>query len=90
MALNIKNTETERLATEVARLSGESKTGAITVALRERKQRLLLRRRGLGRGELLHQLFAERVWPSAPAGSLGAALTKAEEEEILGLGPEGY
>jgi antitoxin VapB len=90
MALNIKNSETERLAAEVARLSGESKTGAITTALRERRQRLLLRQRGLGRGELLRQMFAERVWPSAPAGSLGKPLTRAEEEEILGLGPEGY
>jgi len=30
MALNIKNTEVERLAAEVARLPGESKTEAIT------------------------------------------------------------
>jgi antitoxin VapB len=66
MALNIKNSETERLAAEVARLSGESKTGAIPTALRERRQRLLLRQRGLGPGEVLRQTFAERVWPSAP------------------------
>ena len=36
MALNIKNDETCRLARELARLTGESMTGAITVALRER------------------------------------------------------
>ncbi len=39
MSLNIKNQETCRLATELARLTGETKTGAITVALRERLDR---------------------------------------------------
>ena len=37
MALNIKNAETEQLAAEVAELAGESKTQAVTVALRERR-----------------------------------------------------
>ena len=35
MGLNIKNNETCRLAGELARLTGETMTGAITVALRE-------------------------------------------------------
>jgi len=39
MGLNIKNEETCRLAGELARLTGETKTGAITVALRERIER---------------------------------------------------
>ena len=39
MSLNIKNEETCRLAGELARLTGETMTGAITVALRERLQR---------------------------------------------------
>jgi len=39
MALNIKNDETCRLARELAQLTGESMTGAITVALRERLER---------------------------------------------------
>ncbi len=39
MSLNIKNDETCHLASELARLTGESKTGAITVALRERLER---------------------------------------------------
>ena len=39
MSLNIKNEETCRLASELAELTGESKTGAITVALRERLER---------------------------------------------------
>jgi len=39
MSLNIKNEETCRLATEPARMTGETKTGAITVALQERLER---------------------------------------------------
>jgi antitoxin VapB len=40
MALNIRNPQAEALAAEVARLAGESKTEAVTVALRERLARL--------------------------------------------------
>ncbi len=39
MSLNIKNVETCRLAADLARLTGETMTGAITVALRERLAR---------------------------------------------------
>ncbi len=39
MSLNIKNDETCRLARELARLTGETMTGAITVALEERLER---------------------------------------------------
>ncbi|MCY3801659.1 MAG: type II toxin-antitoxin system VapB family antitoxin [Chloroflexi bacterium] len=39
MGLNIKNEETCRLARELAQVTGESMTGAITVALRERLER---------------------------------------------------
>ena len=39
MSLNIKNDETCRLARELAQLTGESMTGAITKALRERLER---------------------------------------------------
>jgi len=40
MALNIKNDETHKLAQKLAKLTGESMTGAITEALRERLERL--------------------------------------------------
>jgi antitoxin VapB len=40
MALNIRNPETERLAAELARRTGETKTEAVTKALRERLARL--------------------------------------------------
>ena len=39
MSLNIKNEETCRLAAELARLTGETMTGAITVALRDHLER---------------------------------------------------
>ncbi len=42
MALNIKDRETEKLAAEVAAITGESKTRAVRIALEERKQRLSL------------------------------------------------
>jgi len=38
--LNIRNEETERLATALAQLTGETKTEAVTQALRERLQRI--------------------------------------------------
>ena len=44
MSLNIKNDETCALARELARLTGETMTGAITVALRERLERERRRR----------------------------------------------
>ena len=40
MGLKIKNDETHRLAEELARLTGESMTTAVTVAVRERLERV--------------------------------------------------
>ena len=48
MSLNIKNDETCQLAGELARRTGETMTGAITMALRERLDREL-RSRGAAR-----------------------------------------
>jgi antitoxin VapB len=44
MALSIKTEEADRLARDLARLTGESMTEAITVALRERLMRERARR----------------------------------------------
>jgi antitoxin VapB len=44
VSLNIKNPEAERLAAEISAFTGESKTAAIIVALRERRERLLAQR----------------------------------------------
>ena len=40
MGLNIKNPETHRLAEELARRTGESMTAAVTIAVRERLDRV--------------------------------------------------
>ena len=55
MSLNIKNDETCRLADELARLTGETMTGAITTALRERLRREKHRR---GADALARELHA--------------------------------
>jgi len=39
VSLNIKSPEADALVAELARLTGESKTGAVIVALRERLER---------------------------------------------------
>jgi antitoxin VapB len=89
MALNIKNEEAERLAAEVARITGESKTEAIRRALAERRQRLAYRvSAGDGEARALHFLERE-VWPRIPDDQAGRRLTRDEEDEILGYGPEG-
>lgn len=40
MALNIRSSETEALAAELARLTGETKTEAVTKAVRDRLERV--------------------------------------------------
>jgi antitoxin VapB len=40
MSLNIKNREAHRLAEELAKLTGESMTAAVTIAVRERLDRV--------------------------------------------------
>ncbi len=56
MSLNIKNEETCRLATELAHLTGETKTGAITVALRERLDREQRQSRAEALARELHEI----------------------------------
>ena len=46
MSLNLKNAETNRLAHELAGLTGETLTTAVTVAVRERLERLQQSKRG--------------------------------------------
>ena len=89
MALSIKDPEAERLAAEVAAMTGESKTRAIRVALEERKQRLAMRVVRRDRGQALRRFLAEEVWPSVPAKALEHRVGKREREAILGYGPAG-
>ncbi len=89
MALNIKDAETEALAGKVAALAGETKTGAVRVALRERLDRLQAHNSSRTRRGRLQRVLEEEVWPLVPDDARGQPLTKAEREEILGIGPEG-
>jgi antitoxin VapB len=86
MALNIKNDRVERLAAEVARMTGETKTEAIRRALEDRKNRLA--RRGSstrGRVSRIKNYLAREVWPLIPSDVRGKKMTKREREEILGI-----
>jgi antitoxin VapB len=84
MALNIKDPETERLAAEVAALTGTTKTGAVRYALRqvlEAQSRPSVRQRE----ERLTRFLEEEIWPLMPPDQLGKPVSKAEREEILGF-----
>ena len=88
MALNLKNTEVERLAADVARLTGESKTEAIRRALDERRRRLIHTVRDDRREHVL-RFLKKKVWATLPKTQLGRRLSRAEEDDILGFGPGG-
>lgn len=89
MGLNIKDPETEQLAGEIARLTGESKTGAIRTALRERKSRLELAGVSGDRTAAVRALLETEIWPSLPEDVRGRAPSQAEQDEILGYGEYG-
>jgi antitoxin VapB len=88
MALNIKNAEVERLATELARLTGESKTETIRRALDERRRRLKHVSPDDRRARVL-RFLEKKVWPTLPKAEVGRRLSRAEEDDILGYGPGG-
>jgi len=88
MALNLKNSEVELLAAEVARITGESKTEAIRQSLLERKAKLLSRSNSQTRGERAESILRSfRASLSKPLSRV--PLTREEENEILGFGPGG-
>jgi antitoxin VapB len=81
MALNIRNPEAERLAAELARQTGETKTEAVTKALRDRLARV---RRARSRRRLADELedIAEHC-ASLPV------LDPRSADEILGYDEHG-
>ncbi len=56
MALNIRNSETEKLAEAVAKLTGETKTDAVKQALRDRLARLRRERAGMSLANELDEI----------------------------------
>lgn len=90
MALNIKDKETEELVAKLAAMMGETKTGAVREAARERLDRLERRASRRKRTpEEVQQWLETEIWSQIPDELLGRGLTKAEREEILGYGPGG-
>ena len=89
MALNLKNAGVERLVAEVASLAGETKSEAVRRALQERLDRLVERRAPVGRATAVRQFLGLEVWPLVPEGELGRHMSRDEEDEILGYGPDG-
>jgi antitoxin VapB len=88
MALNIKNPEAERLASELAKITGESKTEAVRKALEQRKASLSLAIT-MGKRDRWIEFLESEIWPDIPREQLGRRLSKEEEEAILGFGPDG-
>lgn len=82
MALNIKNVEAENLASEVAELAGETMTGAVIQALKERKERLVRQRERSRRVEDAREFLEAEVWSLAANPALG-------DDELLGYGDGG-
>lgn len=81
MALNIRNKETEQLATALASLTGETKTEAVRKALAERLERI---RRTRGRRRLV-----EEIDEIADHCAALPELDKRSAEEILGYDADG-
>ena len=90
LALNIKNAEVERLAAEVAEMARETKTEAIRKALEDRKARLQLVGSPEGKIQRVKRYLETEVWPFLPPGVRGKGISREEQDEILGIGPNGY
>jgi antitoxin VapB len=90
MALNIKNPEVEKLATEIAKMTGETKTEAIRKALKERQNRLAYQVVQTDRSQDLLQFLKEEIWSEIPKDQLEKRLTPEEEDAILGYGENGF
>jgi hypothetical protein len=89
MAINIRNAKVERLADEIADMTGESRTVAILHALEERREKIT---RGPARKPQLARVLAfleKEIWPNIPKNLLGRRLTNSERERILGYGKHG-
>lgn len=81
MALNIRNPETEELAETLAKLTGETKTQAVTKALRDRLERV--RRRLSGRR------LADELDEIALHSASLPILDTRDADEILGYDESG-
>ena len=81
MARNIRSREADELATALSRLTGETKTQAVTQALRERLERAQRARSRRSLADELDEIAAHCA--ALPV------LDRRSDEEILGYGPDG-
>jgi antitoxin VapB len=92
MTLSIKDKETEALVARIVELTGETETAIVRKGARERLDRIAAEpkpRPKMTMEEIEHWL-EDVVGPRIPKEERGRRLTKAEREEILGYGPEGF
>jgi antitoxin VapB len=81
MALNIKDEGTDRLARELAAETGETITKAVTVAVRERLERL--------RGAVPRERRQQELTRIAKRSAQRRVRDGRSADEILGYGPDG-
>jgi antitoxin VapB len=81
MALNIRNSEAEKLANMVATITGETKTEAVTIALKERLENLKRRHSRKRLADELDEIA--RHCASLPV------LDKRSNDEIIGYDKKG-
>ena len=70
-------------------VTGESKTECIRRSLEERKARLSFQIAEQDHSARLLRLLESEIWPAVPEEQRGRRLSRAEEERILGFGPDG-
>ena len=81
MALNIKDDQADRLARELAAETGETITTAVSVALRERLERL--------RGAVPRERRREALAKLTDRSGARRVRDQRSAEEIVGYGPDG-
>ena len=84
MALTVKNPEVERLADEVTRITGETKTEAVRRALVDRRLKLVQRGGLLDRRTRIMEFLESELWPLIPPGERGRSMTDAEIDALFG------
>jgi antitoxin VapB len=89
VALTIKNPDVERLASEIARLTGETKTQAIKVALEERRLRLTNGIDPAARKAATLEWLEREIWSHVPPEERGRPHDSARDDAIIGYGPNG-
>jgi hypothetical protein len=79
----------ERLAEELAEMTGETATSAILRALEERRERIAMGPSGKPRLAQALDFMEREIWPTIPRRIMGRRVTKNECERILGYGKGG-